>query len=84
MQKTLTIAFIIGSLFIFFDVANVWSSLFMFLLVGAVPGTNIIASPAFMLEAISLIVGFVLARIAVAPVRSLLSRPARARHAVIG
>ena len=63
MKKGFSIAFVIGSAIIILSTFNVASALMMFLLLGLIPGTETVISPALMLEIISLLIGFTLARI---------------------
>lgn len=69
MKKTLTILFTALSVIIILDSLNAVHALFMFLLAGVIPGTNITLSAASMLEFFTLLIGFTLSRITVAWIR---------------
>lgn len=64
MKKTITIILIALSGIILLDTLNAGQALMMFYLAGVIPGTNIVIDAARALEAFALVIGFVLARIA--------------------
>lgn len=69
MKKALTILFLSLSILIILDSLNAGHALFMFLLAGVIPGTNIAISANTMLEFFTLLIGFTLSRLTIALLR---------------
>jgi len=65
MKKTIATFCIAASLVVILQAFNFWSLLFLFALVGAIPGTNISLSASTMLQITSLLFGFIFARMAI-------------------
>lgn len=63
MKKALTILFLSLSFVIILDVLNAGEAIFMFVLAGVIPGTNIAIDATRMLEAFTLLIGFTLSRV---------------------
>lgn len=63
MKKRLAIIFTALSIIIMLDSLNAVEALFMFLLGGVIPGTNVVVSGARMLEVFTLLIGFTLSRV---------------------
>lgn len=63
MKKALTILFLSLSFVIILDVLNAGEAIFMFVLAGVIPGTNIAIDASRMLEAFTLLIGFTLSRV---------------------
>lgn len=74
MKKTVTIILLALSAIIILDSLNAGHALFMFLLAGVIPGTNITISAASMLEFFTLLIGFTLSRITLALIRFIETR----------
>lgn len=64
MKKTIIITLTILSVLMILDTSNASHGIAMFLLAGAVPGTNLVVDATGMLAVISFIVGFIATRIA--------------------
>ena len=73
MKKVVTVLAVLGSLIIILSSLQFDHALTMFLLVGLVPGTDIVVSPGQMFMAVGLIAGFALARLVTPPLRRLVS-----------
>jgi len=69
MKKALTILFLSLSIMIILDSLNAGHALFMFLLAGVIPGTNIAISASNMLEFFTLLIGFTLSRVTINLIR---------------
>jgi hypothetical protein len=65
MKKTIALILTILSALLILDSMDAFHALAMFMLAGIVPGTHIALSATFMLELFTLLLGFVLARIAI-------------------
>ena len=76
MKKTLTILFVSLSVLMILDTLNAGYALAMFLLAGVIPGTNIAISATTMLQAFTLLIGFILSRITLHLVRAAQKNPA--------
>ncbi len=74
MKKAITILALTGSLIIILSSFQFDQVLAMFLLAGLVPGTDIVVSPNQMFVVISLITGFILARLITPRIRHLTPR----------
>lgn len=70
MKNTISIIFIILALMLILDSMNIGHMVAMFLLAGIIPGTNLVLNAERMLELFALLIGFVLARVAVALTRT--------------
>jgi len=70
VKKTVTIIFIILSAVLILDSMDFAHALAMFLLAGIIPGTNIVISATVMLEFFALVIGFVIARVCMYVVRT--------------
>lgn len=70
MKKIFTLLLLSLSFVLILDSANAGHALFMFLLAGVIPGTNIAISATTMLQAFTLLIGFILSRITLHLVRA--------------
>jgi membrane protein DedA with SNARE-associated domain len=75
MKKALIIASLLGSLWILLDSVSAAHWFILFILVGVIPGTNIVISPIDMLAAISTAITVIVLRITTWPsIRTYLER----------
>lgn len=73
MKKAISITLTILSAMLILDSINAFHALAVFMLAGIVPGTNIIIGASQMLEFFALLIGFVLARIVMHAIRSVIA-----------
>jgi len=71
MKNRIIITCLILSALLILDSMDAGHAIVMFYLAGLVPGTNVTLSPSTMLQVFALLIGFVLARISNAVLRSL-------------
>ena len=71
MKNRIIITCLILSALLILDSMDAGHAIVMFYLAGLVPGTNVTLSPSTMLQVFALLIGFVLARISNAALRSL-------------
>lgn len=83
MKKALTILFLSLSFVIILDVLNAGEAIFMFVLAGVIPGTNIAIDASRMLEAFTLLIGFTLSRITTGLMRANAQRQAEQKPPVV-
>lgn len=63
MKKAIATTCLLGSLIIILMSVKAGDALFMFLMIGLIPGTDIVLSPVAMLEIIALVAGFSVSRL---------------------